>query len=153
VKRLLIAGSRTINPTEPEIDSAFSLLLYHLDGQQIVVVHGNANGVGLANIVTRRLYGEIDLQATYANVFTTGFLNRANIPVIMETDRDAIEKALSLLHLEDSRQARMVRIRNTLELGRIQISEPLWIEVEENEDISPLGEPKALEFDRDGNLV
>jgi len=57
VKRLLIAGSRTINPTTPELDSAFGLLLYHLDEQQIVVVHGNARGVDKAGGVWAQSMG------------------------------------------------------------------------------------------------
>ena len=65
--------------------------------------HGNANGVGLADIITRRLHERIDFEATYANVFTSTFLNRAYIPVVMETDRAAIEAALSVQNLAHSR--------------------------------------------------
>ena len=88
--------------------------------------HGNANGVGLADIITRRFYEQIDFKATYANVFTTTFLNRANIPVIMESDREAIEAALDVQRLEKTEHARVVRIKNTLDVGEIEVSETLW---------------------------
>jgi hypothetical protein len=115
--------------------------------------HGNANGVGLADIVTRRLFERIDLKATYANVFTTTFLNRANIPVIMETDREAVEGALRVQHLEDPSQARIVRIANTLELARIEISEPLFSRFRERPDLEQDGEPRPLAFGPDGALL
>jgi hypothetical protein len=114
--------------------------------------HGNANGVGLADIVTRRLFERIDLKATYANVFTTTFLNRANIPVIMETDREAVEGALRVLHLEDPSQARIVRIANTLELARIEISEPLFNRFRDRPDLGQDGESRPLTFGPDGAL-
>ena len=115
--------------------------------------HGNANGVGLADIITRRLFERIDFEATYANVFTSTFLNRANIPVIMETDRRAIEAALEVLHLEETARARIVRIKNTLELAQIQISVPLLEEFADHPHIEPLGEPQPLIFAEDGTLV
>ena len=115
--------------------------------------HGNANGVGLADIITRRLFERIDFEATYANVFTSTFLNRANIPVIMETDRRAVEAALEVLHLEEAARARIVRIKNTLELAQIQISVPLLEEFADHPHIEPLGEPQPLTFAEDGTLV
>ena len=40
----------------------------------------------------------------------------------METDREAIEAALSVQNLAHSEQARVVRIKNTLDIGHIQLS-------------------------------
>ena len=56
--------------------------------------HGNANGVGLADITTRRLVDAIDYKATYTNVLTTRLWSAGRLPVIMETDREAIEVAV-----------------------------------------------------------
>ena len=114
--------------------------------------HGNANGVGLADIITRRLQEGIDFQATYANVFTTTFLNRAYVPVVMESDREAIEAALSVQPLEKTEKARAVRIKNTLDIGEIQISETLLAEFADHPDIEPVGEAVAMEFDGEGRL-
>ena len=114
--------------------------------------HGNANGVGLADIITRRLHENIDFQATYANVFTTTFLNRAYIPVVMESDREAIEAALSVQPIEKTERARVVRIKNTLDIGEIQISQTLLEEFKDHPDIEPVSKSAPMEFDTAGRL-
>jgi hypothetical protein len=115
--------------------------------------HGNANGVGLADIITRRFYEQIDFKATYANVFTTTFLNRANIPVIMESDREAIEAALDVQRLEKTEHARVVRIKNTLDVGEIEVSETLWREFADHPDLEQAGELADMRFDAQGRLI
>ncbi|HWT82042.1 MAG TPA: DUF362 domain-containing protein, partial [Candidatus Methylomirabilis sp.] len=75
--------------------------------------HGNANGVGLADITTRRLVDSIDYKATYTNVLTTRLWSAGRLPVIMETDREAIEVAVGETQ---PAQVRLVRIKNTLHL-------------------------------------
>ncbi len=144
VGRMLLPG--VPEPSEPGVRRIVCLSL-------TPKTHGNANGVGLADIITRRLFREIDFGATYANVFTTGFLNRAHIPVIMESDREAIEGAVSLLHLAAAQQARMVRIRNTLELARIEVSESIAAELGGRDDVAILGAPAPFRFDAHGVLL
>lgn len=114
--------------------------------------HGNANGMGLADIITRRLFSKIDFKATYANAFTSTFLTRAYVPVIAETDRAAIEAAIEVQRLANPARARIARIRNTLDLARIQLSEPLFEEFKNHpllEQVAPLA---PLSFDGDGTL-
>jgi hypothetical protein len=48
--------------------------------------------------------------------------------------------------------ARIVRIKNTLELKTILISESLLPEVRQRRDLSPLSDPREVTFDPDGNL-
>lgn len=115
--------------------------------------HGNANGVGLADIITRRFHEQIDFKATYANVFTTTFLNRAHIPVIMESDREAIEAALDVQRLEKTEHARIVRIKNTLDVGEIEVSETLWREFADHPDLEQAGELADMRFDKEGRLL
>ena len=115
--------------------------------------HGNASGVGLADIITRRLFDKIDFQATYANVFTTTFLNRAYIPVIMESDREAIAAALDVLRIERPAQARIARIRNTLDLADIHISESLLHEFASHPQLEQQGELEPMAFSEDGSLL
>ena len=59
--------------------------------------HGNAIGVGLADVITRRLFAKIDYEATYANVITSSFLERGKIPVVADTDRDAFDDGVEEL--------------------------------------------------------
>ena len=91
--------------------------------------HGNANGVGLADFITKRLFDAIDLPATYLNGLTTNFLKRIKIPVIMPDDQQAIEKAWVSLRLEKPEKARVLIIHNTLNLNELYISEALLDEV------------------------
>ena len=144
IGRMMLPGVE--EPTEPGVNRIVALDL--TDN-----THGNANGVGLVDIITRRLFERIDFQATYANVFTTTFLNRANIPVIMETDRETIEAALQVLRIEDASRARIVRIKNTLEVAQIQISAPLLEEFESHPHIERVKDPRPMEFSEDGELL
>ena len=114
--------------------------------------HGNANGMGLADIITRRMFDRIDYASTYANAFTSTFLNKAFVPVIMETDREAIAAALQVLGIEDPAAARVARIRNTLELGTIQISGALLDEFGEHPHLEQIGPLEPMRFDEEGRL-
>jgi len=144
IGRMMLPGVE--EPTEPGVNRIVALDL--TDN-----THGNANGVGMVDIITRRLFERIDLKATYANVFTTTFLNRANIPVIMDTDREAIEAALQVLRIEDATKARIVRIKNTLEVAQIQLSAPLLEEFESHPHIERVEGPRAMAFAEDGTLL
>ena len=141
--RMMLPGVK--EPDEPGISRIVVLGLTER-------THGNANGIGMADIITRRLFDSIDLKATYANVFTTTFLNRAYIPIIMETDREAIEAALEVLGLEDPSRARIVRLKNTLEVAHIHISEPLLNEFKAHPHLKQTGDLQPLSFLEDGTL-
>jgi hypothetical protein len=101
---------------------------------------GNAAGIGLADIITRKAYEQIDLPATYANVLTTGFLERGKIPLIADDDRQALAIALDALALDDPAQARIVRIRNTLHIDELLISPALVPKLSGRSEIEVLGE-------------
>ena len=91
--------------------------------------HGNATGMGFADIVTRRLYKKIDFTATYKNVVTAGFPDRAKLPMVMETDREAIDLALRGAGCRDTARARVVRIGDTLHLDDVLVSDAVLDEV------------------------
>ncbi|HSD49784.1 MAG TPA: DUF2088 domain-containing protein, partial [Candidatus Methylomirabilis sp.] len=110
--------------------------------------HGNANGVGLADITTRRLVDSIDYKATYTNVLTTRLWSAGRLPVIMETDREAIQVALGGT---PPGQVRFVRIKNTLHLEELEISEALLTEARKL-GLTVVAGPRVLEFDETGRL-
>jgi hypothetical protein len=114
--------------------------------------HGNAIGVGLADVITRRLFAKIDYDATYANVITSSFLERGKIPVVAETDREAFEMARrSCGHLSEGRE-RIVRILDTLHLEELYVSPALVDELSDRSEIEVIGPGPAL-FDDAGNLT
>lgn len=72
---------------------------------------GNAIGIGMADLVTKRLVEKIDLKATHTNAATTGLFRSARLPLALASSRDAI--SLALARVPDPEQVRMVRIKNT----------------------------------------
>jgi len=144
VGRMMLPGIK-----EPEVPGVARIVVLDLTER----THGNASGIGLADIITRRLFDKIDFKPTYANVFTTTFLNRAYIPVIMESDREAIAAALRVQGLEDPVQARVVRIKNTLSMAEIQISAPLLNEFGSHPKLEQVGPLAPMTFAADGSLI
>ena len=94
--------------------------------------HGNATGVGLADVITRKLFESIDFQATYTNVVTSTYLDAAAIPIIQETERAAIQLAIRSVPRTEPKDIRMVRIKDTLSLGNIEVSEALLKEANQH---------------------
>ena len=113
--------------------------------------HGNAIGVGLADVITRRLFAKIDYASTYANVITSSFLERGKIPVVAETDREAFTMALRTCgHVPEGRE-RIVRILDTLHLEDVYVSAPLLDELSTRESIETLNTVSDL-FTDNGDL-
>ncbi|MGB3245813.1 MAG: lactate racemase domain-containing protein [Sulfitobacter sp.] len=113
---------------------------------------GNAAGVGLADICTRRLVVKIDFEATYMNHITSTALVGGRLPVIMEHDRHALQLAVKTCNAPPEAGLRLVRLTDTLHLEYIWISEPMLEEARTHEAIEIVGEPKAFEFAPDGSM-
>jgi hypothetical protein len=114
--------------------------------------HGNATGMGLADICTRRLLGKVDFEATYANHITSTVMGGAKVPVTMESDQRAVQVAVKTCNVADLASLRLVRIPNTLHLEHIEISEGLLAEAMRTPGIEVAGEPHHWDFDAEGNL-
>jgi hypothetical protein len=114
--------------------------------------HGNAAGLGLADLCTRRLFEKIDYEATYANVITSTVLLGAKIPVMMPNDRLAIQTAVKTCNVAQPDHVRLVRIPNTLHLEHIEISEGLLEEADRHSQVEILGAARDWNFDAEGNL-
>jgi hypothetical protein len=114
--------------------------------------HGNALGIGLADLTTERLFKKIDFQAMNENVITSTFLARAMVPIILKNDRAAIEAAQRGNWGVDAKDMRLVRIPNTLDIHHLYISESLIPEVEKLEHVEIVGTAEEVTFDQDGNF-
>jgi hypothetical protein len=117
--------------------------------------HGNAIGVGLADFIPFRILEKIDLRAAYVNAMTSGLggPQRGQIPMAMPTDRDAIAAALLTCGRADLENARLVRMRSTLDLEHLWVSESLREQVEADDRLSITGDAAPLAFDPDGHLL
>jgi hypothetical protein len=114
--------------------------------------YGNATGIGNADFTTRRLVDKIDMKPTLINCITACAPNGAKVPATYETDREAVETALSCIGLTPPERARVLRITSTLVLGEIEVSEAYAAEVDKRHDLIALGESR-LGFDATGRLL
>ena len=112
--------------------------------------HRNAIGVGIADLITCRMYEKINFEPTYVNTMTSGFLERGFMPVVAESDREAIETALNCCNrYVTAENARMVMAKNTLELQELIVSEALLPELEGKVEIM---EKVQLNWDKQGYM-
>ncbi len=101
-----------------------------------------------------RLYRELDVPSTYANIITSCNLDGAAIPMIMNSDREAIQLAVKTVVRVNPRDCRIVRIRNTLQLAEMQVSEPMFEELRGRpERFEAVSGPASLAFDGNGTLA
>lgn len=118
------------------------------------VSQGNATGLGSADVITMRLFKELDVASTYANVITSMNLDGGAIPIVMNNDHDAIALAVKTVVRVKPEDCRIVRIRNTLHLGEIEVSNALLAEVGRQPERFEIAEPpRDVKFDAQGNLA
>ncbi|WP_312519580.1 lactate racemase domain-containing protein [Anaerospora sp.] len=115
--------------------------------------HGNANGMGTADFATRRLVNKTNFPMTYANGLTSTVVGPTHMPTILECDQDALLAAIKTCNAKDQSKARVVRIADTLHLGKLQISEALLEEALKLPGVTLLSESQELGFDEAGNLL
>jgi len=108
--------------------------------------HGNVIGVGQADICTRRLYEAADLETTYVNSLIATVTSVARLPMILPTDLDAVKAAILTCNIQDFSKVRLVRIRDTLHLGELLVSEALVDEVSAKPNVTSMQGPLELKF-------
>jgi hypothetical protein len=120
-----------------------------------VASHGNAVGIGLADFVPFRLLERIDLRSVYINAMTSGLggPQRAQIPMAMATDRSAIAAAVQTCGQADAGAVTLVRMRNTLDLEHLLVSESLRPAVDADPDLEITGDAVPMTFDEKGRLL
>lgn len=115
---------------------------------------GNSLGVGLASVITKRLFDKIDLEKMYPNCLTSTVLRSAVIPMIVATDKACIQACIRTLNNVDTDNIRVIRIPNSLHIGEIMLSEAYYNDVVNGkyENLSVLSMPEELVFNEDGSL-
>jgi hypothetical protein len=115
--------------------------------------HGNATGIGLADFTTMRLVKAMNYRTTVINCLTAGYPDGANLPVHFESDREVVEAALKIIGTRRPEEARVMRIRNTLCLEEVAVSEPCLAGPRGDTPFSLVGAAHELAFDPAGNLL
>lgn len=114
--------------------------------------HGNGNGLGILDFTTLRAYRKFDFEETYPNSLTSTVPASAKIPMVLKTDRLAIQAAIKTCNIADFRNVRLGRIQNTLEAHRMEISENLITEARANPKMEIRSDAYEWEFNSEGNL-
>lgn len=114
--------------------------------------HGNALGVGLADITTRRLVDAIDFKPLYENLYTSTYLPRGKIPVTCETDWECLAFAARCVSGKDSRDLVIARIDSTLHLEYLHVSEASLAALQSNPAVECLGPIPKEYFDSSGAM-
>jgi len=113
--------------------------------------HGNAIGIGIADIVSSRLVKAMDEQKTYTNAVSAMTPSTARISIHFPTDRECLRAALRV-SAADPAAPRIVRIRHTLALDRIVVSEAYAKEIEGRSDVHVLVPATEWRFDTAGDF-
>lgn len=143
----VIGRRRIIGEAEwPEAPRINSLVVLDLTEAS----HGNGLGVGLADFSTRALAAKIDWRTTYKNVLTSGNVERAKLPLLFDSDQEALEAAAFRERARPLSELRLVCMRDTLRLRHLLVSEPMLDEVLSRSDLEVIGAPMALPFDEQG---
>jgi len=125
----------------PRIDDLESHLAEELEKFSSRITAGST--ISLA-VVSRRLYDKIDLRATLENAYTSSFLSRAKVPIVADSDEQAIGIALRSCGAVAAGHERIMRIRDTLHLEEIYVSEKLLEELRPRPAIQDTGRSVGL---------
>jgi hypothetical protein len=115
--------------------------------------HGNATGIGGADITTRRVLDKIDFNSMYTNIFTSGALVAAKLPVVLGTDEDAIRVAIKCIPKDGIGDVRIVHIKDTLHMADIEVSENCLSGMTNDDRFEILEKGIEFRFDGSGTLT
>jgi hypothetical protein len=114
--------------------------------------HGNAVGMGLADVVRSRLVDEMDPKSTYTNALSAMTPAMVRTPMHFVSDAECLRAALRVCGADEA-AARIVRVRNTLALDRLVISPALLAQTKEREDLRTALAPCEWTFDEKGDIA
>jgi hypothetical protein len=144
IGRIMFIGEK-----EPEKPRISRIVVLGLTPQS----HGNAIGLGLADYTTRRLVDSLDQKAMATNAITAMSPEKARIPIALDTDQEAVDAALATIGDVGPEKARIVHIKNTLEMREIHISDALGQEAAARGDLVLEEALGPLCFDASGRLA
>jgi hypothetical protein len=114
--------------------------------------YNSAVGMGMADVVTDRLVNRINWQPTWINSLTANTPAAIRTPIHFPTDRECLERIAPTVGRQDLTEVTYGWIRNTMELGRVAVSENMRAAVDANEMLK-IEATIDCEFDGDGNLI
>lgn len=146
---------------DPNVTGRFILPQYAsggIDAQKVAILgltpetHGNCHGVCNADVVSQQVADEADFEAFYINSITSTVLTLARMPLVMANHKETIQVCLRSCVGTDKAHPRMIRVRDTLHMEEIWLSEAFYSEVPEIPGLTIESEPEPMVFDSWGNL-
>jgi len=116
------------------------------------LTYNSAVGLGMADVVTDRLVDRTNWEPTIINSLTANTPAAIRTPVHFATDRECLERFTPTVGKLDLSQVTYGWIRNSMELGRIGISENLRAQVESSPQLE-IEDAIDFEFDGENNLI
>lgn len=114
--------------------------------------YGNAVGLGMADVINSRMLAKIDWKPTRINSLTASTPAAIRTPVHFPTDVECIESMMPTVGKHDLAEVTIGRIRNTLELGLVELSENLLPLIAGRAEIEVVSEPQPMDLDGEGNF-
>ena len=142
---------RIMNVVTPEPESPKIIRIVARDLTE--ATEGNAVGIGLADFITKRLYDKIDYEKTKINCLCGISPEKGRVPIVGESDQDAINMALGTIGNVPAEKAKVIWIKSTLLLGEVEVSEAFQEAVAKRPDLEPITAPREMKFDSQGNLL
>ena len=135
--------------TWPNVPKIFRIFVRDLSP----LSNGNAIGMGLADVITDRLFEKVDFEATWVNSLTASSPPAAFTPMHFPNDRTCLERIVPTCGKLDLSEVTIGWIRNSMDIGELAISENLVSRVNDNPEVEIISEPRELEYDDAGNLI
>ncbi|MDQ0203420.1 lactate racemase domain-containing protein [Pectinatus haikarae] len=101
--------------------------------------HGNGIGIGLFDVITKNVFAKLDFRAMYTNAVACKCIEDVKIPLMADDEEEAVRIAVKTTRNLNKKKLKVVRIKNTLELEYIEVSEALLPEIENNEYLNLIG--------------
>jgi hypothetical protein len=116
--------------------------------------HGNASGLGLADVIPASLLEQVDFRTSYVNALTSGAggARRSRLPMVMEDDAAAVLAAVTMSGRRDWSSVRLARIRDTLSPNELMVTPALLTEAADRFDLEITGTARDL-TDATGSLT
>lgn len=113
--------------------------------------YGNAVGLGMADVLHARMLPQIDWKPTRINSLTASTPAAIRLPISFATDRECIEVMAKTVGKLDMSAVTIGRIRNTLELSLVELTENLLPEIRKNPNLEVISEPAPIAFNEGGD--
>jgi hypothetical protein len=139
-----VIGRRPFAIQEPEPDRPDIKRIYTRGLTE--TTHGNAMGMGSADFVHADLLAELSASPTLINAITASTTRGVRLPPVVETDRAGLVASLSAIGVVGPERVRVLRVSDTMHLGRMYASPALVAEARERDDLAVVADPEPIEF-------